>query len=187
MQKKQTAFRLPNWTRWFLILVGLSVLAPALGSSPSLLYAALIVGIMLLPGHAASEDPRREAPRLYRWLPWIWLLNGLSALLLGIDRLAGTGWFRQPEMESITNLEIGFTVAAVPFGVWAFWRALRWAPAYLLVTWASGLAMQSWILMNTRTADNWIDWGTTLFVDGAVILYLKKRAPLARVSWIPKS
>lgn len=121
--KKSTLFRKAFF--WFIGLISFTLLGSLLHLSKDievteltgdLVYLFLIVGLIVFPGKKELK------PRLIRFLPWFWFLNGFSAFIIGILYLgAWSGrWIIPEALESVHPYEILWSITSSIILVFAY-------------------------------------------------------------------
>ena len=128
--------RIPLWLKILVILMLLSAVLSALGpTAGSYLFLVGFLALIFFPGDDQSN------PRLVRWVPWLWALNIIAAVvLLGAQGLGKT--LLSPEVDGPTNAELWTTLFFAPTLIWTLVKRHRAFRVILVISVLTSLGLQ---------------------------------------------
>ena len=111
--------KIPSWIKIVVFLFISSLVFTALGAvSEFLIMPLILIGLISFPGTAKDKT---ADPRLFRVLPWLWILNfGFTLVLISADFLGKD--ILSPEVPHPSSLELWSTIVLTPLLAWFFMK-----------------------------------------------------------------
>jgi len=168
LSQRIKSIKMPMWLKWFLSIVGLSLIVPILGSSGAFLLTIIVGVLILFPG----KDPQN--PTLFKILPWLWALNWLGSIALAWNKW-GTRFINQPEIDRISGLEIAITLIWTPVLFACFVKRIPRLRQVLVVSAVLTVGASLINGFDQSSMEAWLDTLGTFITEAMVLAYAWKR------------